>query len=538
MENYELNVGYKKLSSFIDSQFSEKIYKKISNRFIQLEENLLEKTYEGVSQYGFSNDFSVRQIDIKIMLENAENDFNTSMSVLKNEIDNIFVSFYVGLSKTMAEDFDENEKRRYLGLYIEYAKENLNSLYNKINDSFDFFDELDRYFKNHSGSDDFCDEMHSFLKTEKEKLLNNYMESVKYIIKTCKTKANSDIETHILPHLNKKTQEKDKNAPVTKQFKDGTVTSQYLSVDISMFKYDKELLSAITSLSHAIVFMDLFRDKKRNEILKEKYIETINTCKTSEDFKNLDELLEKLSSIGGIANIFYSTVSQFIKAKITIYSENEKQKQEVAVEEKETTVNNVVNVQEPINEPQNVEEKKEEQQKTNEKNVNFYEVVNQFAKEIESITNKPIDFYKKQELISRLRNFWSIKTKDIEQVSEIMLNSIAENYQIQNPTFKDVSNLLMDQFSNYIEINMQKDHANNVFDNFVERILKDNNLDWSVEDSLSAVASEYKKNFNLYMNIQIRELQRETIEKANKYFGIVYPDNNQETLEEDKGHKR
>ena len=86
MENYELNVGYKKLSSFIDSQFSEKIYKKISNRFIQLEENLLEKTYEGVSQYGFSNDFSVRQIDIKIMLENAENDFNTSMSVLKNEI--------------------------------------------------------------------------------------------------------------------------------------------------------------------------------------------------------------------------------------------------------------------------------------------------------------------------------------------------------------------------------------------------------------------------------------------------------------------
>ena len=39
------------------------------------------------------------------------------------------------------------------------------------------------------------------------------------------------------------------------------------------------------------------------------------------------------------------------------------------------------------------------------------------------------------------------------------------------------------------------------------------------------------------MNSQIQEFYKETLESANKHFGIVYPENNQETLEEDKGHR-
>ena len=89
MENYELSVAYKLLLGFIDTQFNKEVYKKISNRFTQLEEELLEKTYEGISQYGFSSNFSVRQVDIKMMLENASYDFNTSISLHKEELENL-----------------------------------------------------------------------------------------------------------------------------------------------------------------------------------------------------------------------------------------------------------------------------------------------------------------------------------------------------------------------------------------------------------------------------------------------------------------
>ena len=294
------------------------------------------------------------------------------------------------------------------------------------------------------------------------------------------------------------------------------------------------------------------------EFLNEEQIEKIN--KLSEDYKvnfnkamyNVIDNLAKTNTekIGDIKIIKQETEKEDTLVDSNVMN-NGVQNQEIPNNESELKNDNPSIIEEkkqtePIvveesveSKTEVVEDKKQEQPKANNKKRGFTEGADQFIKGIEEITNQHIHFLKRHDLALKLHDISFMQVKEIDETSSKMLYAIAEMYQMKKETLVEDSNLLMENYSSFIESCLQKDYAKNVFEDVVKKIMNNNDnwLTFEQMDELTNLAEEYKNNFNLYMKNEIIAMQKETFEKANRHFGIVYPGNNEETLEENKGHK-
>ena len=666
MIEYELNDAYKKISNSIESQFHDEIYSKISNRITRLEEPIDEKVSECIRDFGISEDFSIRQRDITEMLDDATYQFRRSIAKRKEEIEELFQSFYIGLKNVVSKDISKTDKTKLLARYVDDLKYNVSSLHNNARNSVEFFDDLDMYFRRRSGNDDFYYEMRTYLNREKEKFVEKYLEEINDVLKSSLKRAQDDIDNYVLPHINKeerkkeeKEQEQANNGAITKKLSDGSIISPYLSLDISNFRTNKEFNNTIASLIHSIMYMDLYRDKKSANNLTKKFAESISVCSTSEDFNKLDELLKKLSDMGGYASEFYlamapiinqngkdqaikylenikalpvtkkhidgSITSPYLSVDISNFSSNKELNNTIAslihyivymdlfrsqnakenlknkfdlsfsacktsedfnkldellkklsdmggyaskfylevsplIKEKEASCLEIEN-KESVEMPEEivqqteivdenkiktdevktdvVEDKKEEQPMNNTKKSVYYEISDQFTKGIETIINQKIHFLERHQLSMKLHDISFMQAREMDEVSTKNLNAIAEMYQMKKETREEDSNLLLDNFVAYVENCMKKDYASNVFEDVAKKIMNNNDLWLTFEqmEQINNLAVESKNNFNLYMRNELISMQKETLEKANKYFGIVYPTSNDEVLEENKGHK-
>ena len=289
------------------------------------------------------------------------------------------------------------------------------------------------------------------------------------------------------------------------------------------------------------MYMDLYRSQNSNENLKNKYTLSFLACKTSEDFNKLDELLKKLSDMGGYASKFYLAVSPSIKEKAASCLERENKESvempEEIAQQTEIVDENKIETDEVKTEV--VEDKKEEQPMNKAKKSVYYEIADQFTKGIETIINQNIHFLERHNVSLKLHDISFMQAREIDEASNKMLNAIAEMYQMKKETREEDSNLLLDNFVGYVENCMKKDYASNVFEDVSKKIMNNNDLWLTFEqmEQINSLTEESKNNFNLYMRNQLMSMQNETLEKAKKYFGIVYPTNNDEVLEENKGHK-
>lgn len=244
-------------------------------------------------------------------------------------------------------------------------------------------------------------------------------------------------------------------------------------------------------------------------------------------------------------NDMYNKSLETVKRHFDInYSNDAKEEIEVKKEINnpavETTVEKVsepVEVVETTKEEVKEENKNQIDSKIENKNKNFLEGTKQFVESIKGIINKDVHFLKRHDLDVKLSDIWFKQVREIDDFSHKTLIPIAEMYQMRKESLVDDANLLLENYSIFIQNCKQKDYSNGAFHDFVNEIMNDNFSNQEEIDALIDLADEYKKQYNLFIYNKIDAMYKDTLEKANRHFGISYLSGESEELEENKGHK-